>query len=118
MEDSRIKYITHKKTDVKSKFSNKGVNQYNKDKKDYAKDKELVISDELKQKYFVNPPFYNFIYAEEELGFSFSDFAKNNFSDFLNTCYLTDLISLRKAYIIRNLSQVRFLAHKFKSPFW
>lgn len=118
MVDSRviINPLLHKKTEVKSKFSNKAVTSFgNKEKRE--SNKELVFSDEFKQKNFVNLPYYNFIYAEEELGFSFSDFAKNNFSDFLTNCYINDLINLRKHYIMRNMSQVRFIAHKFKSPF-
>ena len=75
------------------------------------------IPDEIKQKYFVNPPYFDFLYAEEELGFNFADFSKNQFSDFLQSIYVTELISLRKAYISRNIVQVRFLSHKFKSPF-
>ena len=77
----------------------------------------IEISDDKKQKYFKNIPFYNFMHAEEELGFSFSDFAKNNFAEFLNTCYVEDFINLRKNFIMRNYVAVRFLAHKFKSPF-
>ena len=78
---------------------------------------EIVISDELKQKYFVYQPYFNFKYAEEELGFNFSDFAQEGFGDFLHTVYVCDLIQLRKAYIMRDYNSVRFLAHKFKSPF-
>ncbi len=117
MEDPRIKFFSHKKTEVKSKFSSGAVTQALLEKKEMNREKTLNIPDELKQKYFINLPYFNFIYAEEELGFSFTDFAKNNFNDFLTTCYLHDLISLRKNYILRNMSQVRFLAHKFKSPF-
>ena len=75
------------------------------------------IPDDIKQKYFYKPPFYNFIYAEEELGFNFSEFSKNQFHDFLKSIFVVDLINLRKNYIQRNYIQVRFLAHKFKSPF-
>ena len=75
------------------------------------------IPDEIKQKYFNKPPYYNFLYAEDELGFNFSEFAKNQFHDFLKSIYVVDLINFRKYYIQRNYIQVRFLAHKFKSPF-
>ena len=75
------------------------------------------IPDEIKQKYFINQPYFDFIFAEEELGFNFADFAKNHFYEFLRSIYLVDLIAMRKAYIMRNYVQVRFLAHKFKSPF-
>ena len=86
---------------------------------DYENDtnKELIIPFEIKEKYFINRPYFNFIYAEEELGFNFSNFAKNDFAEFLNTSYAIDLINLRKYYLIRNFSEVRFLSHKFKSPF-
>ena len=79
--------------------------------------KQSILSDEQKKKYLVNLPFYNFIYAEEELGFSFTDFSKNNFSEFLQSCFINDLIRLRKFYILRNMTEVRFIAHKLKSLF-
>ena len=118
MMESIIKHSQHnfKKKEVKSKFSNK----FNEDKhkSTYVLPIEhIYITDEQKQKYFKKMPFYNFAYAEEELGFTFCDFAKNNFGEFLSTCYVTDLINLRKNYIMRNLVQVRFIAHKLKSPF-
>lgn len=75
------------------------------------------ISDGLKIRYFIKEPFYNFIYAEEELGLNFSDLSKNGFQEFLQSIYLNDLIQLRKAYIKRNYGSIRFLSHKFKSPF-
>ena len=103
--------LSHKNT-VKSKFSNKSIANYKKDSRN-----DIIIPDEVKQKYFINVPYYNFIYAEDELGFCFSEFAKNNFGEFLQTCYVLDLIKLRKSYILRNFSEVRFIAHKFKSPF-
>ncbi len=79
--------------------------------------KEIEISDQKKQKYFKNVPFFDFLHAEEELGFSFSEFAKNGFGEFINSIYAEDFINLRKCYITRNYIQVRFLTHKFKSPF-
>lgn len=75
------------------------------------------IPDDVKQRFFVNVPFFDFIYAEEELGFNFNEFAKNSFGDFIEMVYVQDLIGLRKAYIQRDMIRVRFLAHKFKSPF-
>ena len=88
--------------------------------KNYQSIKEypsVEISDYKKQKYFKNLPYYNFLQAEEELGFSFADFSKNDFADFLNTCYVNDFIILRRNFIMRNFTTVRFLLHKFKSPF-
>ena len=114
MVDSRTKNGTHnKKKEQSSRFS-KSLLEKKEDKKEFP---SVEISDDKKQKYFVNTPYFNFLHAEEELGFLFSDFAKNNFGEFIQTCYVVDLINLRKSYIMRNFVQVRFLAHKFKSPF-
>ncbi len=75
------------------------------------------ISEEMKKAHFIKQPYYNFIYAEEELGLNFLDLSKNGFREFLETIYLNDLIQLRKAYIKRDYGTIRFLSHKLISPF-
>jgi hypothetical protein len=85
--------------------------------KPLKKPEETEIPDDVKQNYFVRLPFFNFLYAEDELGFNFKEFSRNNFYEFLKGTYLNDLIALRRNYIQRNLIQVRYFAHKFKSPF-
>jgi hypothetical protein len=76
-----------------------------------------LISEEMKKAHFIKQPYYNFIYAEEELGLNFLDLSFDGFREFLETIYLKDLIELRKAYIKRDYITIRFLSHKFKSPF-
>ena len=79
-------------------------------------DISIEISTEIKQKYFTNPPYFNFLYAEEELGINFLEFSKNQFHDFLKCVFVEDFINIRKCYIQRNLIKLRFHAHKLKSP--
>jgi hypothetical protein len=75
------------------------------------------LTDELRQNYFIHPPFFNFIYAEDELGLNFLELSEDGFSEFLYTIFTTNLIDMRKAYIRREYSIIRFISHKFKSPF-
>jgi len=114
--DNRIRYQQsrqHEKQSTKSKEQRK-LTDNKEEKKDYPL---VVISDDKKQKFFENLPYFNFAHAEEEHGFSFQDFAKNNFGEFLQKCYVEDFINMRKFYIMRNLRDVRFLVHRLKSPF-
>jgi len=61
--------------------------------------------------------FFNFTLAEEDFGFDYDSFIKDGFVKFLEQTFIRDFIEFRKNYLMRNYSQVRFLAHKFKGSF-
>lgn len=61
--------------------------------------------------------YFNFTYANEELGFDFDTFSINGFSDFLQTVFIVDFINYRKNFILRNYIPFREAAHKFKGSF-
>lgn len=82
-----------------------------------APEQSCKFSDELRQRFFVNPPFFNFLYAEDELGLNFNELCEEGFANFLENIYHHDLIELRKSYIKRDYAVIRFISHKFKSPF-
>jgi hypothetical protein len=64
-----------------------------------------------------NGDIFNFYIAMEDYGFDFESFANNNFHNFISSTFIGDFISFRKAYLMRDLLQVRFYAHKFKGVF-
>lgn len=63
-----------------------------------------------------NKPYYDINEAVDEYGFELDDLLKDSFYKFIN-----DLVErykhLRKSYIKRNIKDVRFYIHGFKSPF-
>ena len=64
-----------------------------------------------------NGDLFNFYVAMEDYGFDFESFATDNFHNFISSTFIGDFISFRKAYLMRDLLQVRFYAHKFKGVF-
>jgi len=61
-------------------------------------------------------PYFDINHSIEELGLDFDNFKADNFHTFVDNI-TTDLISLRKHYIIKDLVKVRGLAHKMKGVF-
>lgn len=71
------------------------------------------IPDELLK----NGDLFDFYEAIDNYGFGFEEFAENNFKSFIEVTFITDFISLRKAYLIRDFIQLRLVAHKLKGLF-
>lgn len=68
------------------------------------------------KKYLTNPPYFDFVDAEENYGFDFESFQEQSFTSFLQD-FISDYIKLRIAYIARDMNNVRNLTHKFKGIF-
>ena len=63
-----------------------------------------------------NNPYFDFIEAED-FGFDIESFQNDGFKVFVNSSIIKDFIKIRKNYILRDLTCVRFIAHKFKGCF-
>jgi hypothetical protein len=64
-----------------------------------------------------NGDLYDFNEAIDNYGFDFDNFSEKNFESFIKTTFITDFITFRKSYLMRDFIQVRFYAHKFKGLF-
>lgn len=64
-----------------------------------------------------NLPYFDFNLAIEDYGLDFQEFSADGFSAFLEETYLDNFIQLRKNFINKDFSKVRFYAHKFKGVF-
>ncbi len=62
-----------------------------------------------------NKPYYDINEAIDENGFELEDLLKDNFYKFIKEL-VGRYRNLRKSYIKRNIKDVRFHTHSFKSP--
>ena len=65
---------------------------------------------------YINPPFFNFIDAEN-YGFDLESFQLEGFKLFMTSTFINDFIKLRKNYIAREINELRFMFHKIKGCF-
>lgn len=62
-------------------------------------------------------PYWDFIYALDELGLDYSDVSRDGFDKVIKEKYLNEYFLLRIAYLKRNMFDTRFWIHKFKGFF-
>ncbi len=66
---------------------------------------------------YINKPFYDWKQAQREYGLVFTIISEDGFDAFVQEKFLTDFITLRRCYILRDYVGVRFWVHKFKGSF-
>jgi hypothetical protein len=65
----------------------------------------------------VNKPFYDWEMAEADHGLVFVAISHEGFDGFVREKFLNDLICVRRSYIMRDYTALRFWIHKFKGSF-
>ncbi len=91
-----------------------------KDHKNKFEDENELDDDEDEYEFtedYVKPPFFDWKAAQREYGLEFLLISKNGYEEFIEEKFLNDFITLRKCYIQRDFSGIRFWIHKFKGSF-
>ena len=73
-------------------------------------DEEFIFTEE-----YTSPPFFDWNKAENENGLLFVSFSENGFEKFIKEKFLTEMIQMRKYYLMRDYVDFRFIIHKSKS---
>jgi hypothetical protein len=66
-------------------------------------------------KEYTYPPFFDWNIAENENGLMFVSFAENGFAKFIKEKFLTEMVQMRKSFLMRDYVDFRFIIHKSKS---
>lgn len=65
----------------------------------------------------IKKPFYNWKLAEADHGLVFEAIASDGFQEFVKEKLIHDFLCVRKSYILRDYTGLRFWIHKFKGSF-
>ena len=84
---------------------------------DENKESDCDDDDMVFTEVYINKPFYDWKQAQREYGLVFSIISENGFDAFVQEKFITDFITLRKCYILRDYVGIRFWVHKFKGSF-
>jgi hypothetical protein len=85
----------------------------------FAENKESDCDDDEMEftEVYINKPFYDWKQAQREYGLVFSIISEDGFDSFVQEKFISDFITLRKCYILRDYVGIRFWVHKFKGSF-